>query len=136
MSSNSPVQPAPRIPPKRKTRIAQAFSSRFYSDFWKVSTVSFEQAVSHFKTLVADYNLPTADMDSATQQTISKLSEKQDANYSKLDKRFESMRAMFESFIASNGSSSPKPKLLQPPPSSFNSEPFILPSKQLAQVER
>ena len=44
-------------------RTAQASSSRFYSNSWKVSTVPFEYEVSHFKTLVAGYNLPTADMD-------------------------------------------------------------------------
>ena len=136
LSSNSPVQPAPRTPLKMKTKTVQASSSRFYSNSWKVSIVPFEQAVSYFKTLVSDYNLPATDMDSATQQAISKLSEKQDANYSRLDKKFESMRAMFESFIASNGSSSPKPKLSQPPPSSLHSEPFVLSSEQPTRLER
>ena len=46
------------------------------------------------------------------------------------------MRAMFESFMASNGSSSPKPKLLQPPPSSLHFEFFVLSSKQPTRVER
>ena len=46
------------------------------------------------------------------------------------------MRAMFERFMASNGSSSPKPKLLHPPLSSLHSESFILLSKQLTRVKR
>ncbi len=69
-------------------------------------------------------------MDSAIQQAISKLNEKQDANYSKLDKKLEALRAMFESFMASIGSFSPKPKLSQPPLLSFHSEPFVIQSKQ------
>ncbi len=124
----NPVQPAPCTPPKRKMRTAQVSFSRFYSDYWKVSTVPFEQAVFHLKTLVADYNFPMADMDSAIQQAIFKLNEKQDVNYSKLDKKFESLCAILESFMASNRSSSPKPKLLQPPLLSLHSEPFIIPS--------
>lgn len=75
-------------------------------------------------------------MDLAIQQVIFELSKKQDANYSRLDEKFESMRAIFENFITSNGSSSPKPKLPQPPPSSLHSEPFVLLSKQSAQVKR
>ena len=136
LSSNNPVQPAPRTLPKRKTRTAQASSSRFYSDSWKVSTVPFEQAVSHFKMLVIDYNLPTIDMDADTEQAISELSEKQDVNYSRLDKKFESIHAIFENFMASNGSSSPKPKFSQPPSSSLHSKSFVLPFEQLTRVER
>ncbi len=75
-------------------------------------------------------------MDSAIQQAMSELNEKQYANYSKLDKKFESLRAMFESFMASNGSSSPKPTLLQPPLLSLHSEPFVIPSEQLTREER
>lgn len=61
--------------------------------------------------LVANYNLFIADMDSATQQAIPKLSEKQNANYNRLNEKFESMHVMFESFMASNSSFSPKTKL-------------------------
>ncbi len=136
LSSNSPVQPVPLTPPRRKTKTAQTSSSRFYNNSWKVSTVSFEQAVSHFEALVSDYNLSTADIDSVIQQAISKLNEKQDANYSKLNKKFESPRAMFESFMASNRSFSPKPKLSQPPPLSLHSEPFVIPSEQPTRGEQ
>lgn len=45
------------------------------------------------------------------------------------------MRAIFESFIVSNESFSPKPKLLQPPPSLLYSEPFVFSSKQPTQVK-
>ena len=44
--------------------------SRFYSNSQKVSTISFEQAISQFKALVANYNLPTADMDPMVKQLI------------------------------------------------------------------
>ena len=79
--------------------------------------------------LVDNNNFPTADMDSAIQQAISKFSKKQNANYFRLDKKFEFIHAIFESFMASNRSSSPKLKLMQPPPSSLYSEPFVLLSK-------
>lgn len=46
------------------------------------------------------------------------------------------MCTIFESFIALNGSSSPKPKLSQLPPSSLYFMPFVLPSKQPTQVKR
>ena len=74
-------------------------------------------------------------MNSAIQQAISKLSEKQDANYSKLDKKFESLRARFESFMASNESSFLKPKLSQPPVLSLHSEPFVILAEKLTQGE-
>lgn len=48
---------------------------------------------------------------------------------------FESMHALFESFMVSNRFFSPKPKLLQPPLSSIHSELFVLQSKQSTQVE-
>ena len=43
---------------------------------------------------------------------------------------------MFESFMASSGSSSPKPKLSQPPSLSLHSEPFLIPSGQPTRGER
>lgn len=85
--------------------------------------------------LITNYNLPTADMDFATQQTISELSKKQDVNYCRLDEKFESMRAIFKSFMTSNRSFSPKPKFSQPPPSSLHSKLFVLPYKQFTQVK-
>ena len=75
-------------------------------------------------------------MDSAIQQAISELNKKQDANYSKLDKKFESLRAMFKGFVASNRSSSPKLKPSQPSPLSHHSEPFVIPSEQPTRGER
>lgn len=88
-------------------------SSRYYSDSWKVSIAPFEQAVFCFKKLVSNYKLPSADMDSATQQAITDLTERQDAIYVKLDEKFKSMRLMFEALMESRPAASPKPKLSQ-----------------------
>lgn len=52
--------------------------------------------------LITYYNFSTADIDLATQQAIFELSEIQNTNCFKLDKKFKFMHAMFENFIASN----------------------------------
>ena len=75
-------------------------------------------------------------MDLAIQQAISHLNKKQPANYSKLNEKFESLRAIFEIFMASNRSFSPKPKLSQPPSLSLHSESFVIPSEQPTRGER
>ena len=114
LSSNSPVQLAPHTPPKRKTRTVQAFFSRFYSDSWKVSTVLFEQAVSHFKTLVTNYNLPTADMDPMVKQSIasaitSAVSVAVDAIQTKHKLEMLALREMIEKSLLLRNSSSSTP---------------------------
>lgn len=49
-------------------------------------------------------------MDSVTQQAIANLSDKQAANFAKLDEKFESMRVMIEALMDSGLAISPKPK--------------------------
>lgn len=110
LAVNDLVDPAPQTPPKRKTRTAQASSSRYYSNSWKVSIAPFEQAVSRFKEHFSDFKLLSADMDLFTQQTIADLSEKQAANYAKLDEKFESMRIIIEALMDLSLATSPKPK--------------------------
>ena len=118
LSSNSPVQPTPRTPPKRKTRTAQASSSRFYSDSWKVFTVLFEQAVSHFKMLVTGYNLPTADMDPTVEQSIasivtSAMAAAVDVIQTKHSEEMLALREMIEKslLLRDSSSSTPSPNL-------------------------
>lgn len=69
-------------------------------------------------------------MDSATQQAIADLTDKQAANYAKLDEKFESMRLMIEALIDSRLAASPKLK------SSQHHSPSLGPDHALEQQPR
>lgn len=80
----------------------QVFFSHYYNNFWKVSIVLFEYTISRFEKLVLDFKLSFTNMNLAMQQVIANLTNKQPANYAKLDRKFEFIQLIIEALIESS----------------------------------
>lgn len=77
--------------PKKKKKAAHAFFSYYYDDFKKVFIIPFKQIVSYFEKLILDFKISFANINLTIQQAIAKFTNKQVANYTKLDKMLKSI---------------------------------------------
>ena len=50
--------PPPRTPPKRRTRVAEASISPFYSSSWLTNNDAFQWGVSRFETIILHFSSP------------------------------------------------------------------------------